>query len=175
MGLCAGCAVADFKPICRGKIGLVYHPSFIEHILFVNPTNYISFCYRLFSLLFFFSLFAHTNAHKQPETKVTVSRQGESNTAVNIGTDTVGYKMQTTVSTQTKRPLFTQTAMAVEQLEKDHMVWKTVDNHAVTPHHKLVCCITFSLAPHKHTVCIYDQLPSVHKQRSMRKQAANHQ
>lgn len=44
MGLCAGFAVADFKPICWGKIGLVYHPSFIVHIVFVNPSNYISPC-----------------------------------------------------------------------------------------------------------------------------------
>lgn len=43
MGLCAGFAAADFKPICWGKIGLVYQPRFIVHILFVNPTNYIYF------------------------------------------------------------------------------------------------------------------------------------
>lgn len=36
-------AVADFKPVCWGKIGLVFiTPSFIVHIVFVNPTNYIS-------------------------------------------------------------------------------------------------------------------------------------
>lgn len=61
MGLCAGFAVADFKHICGGKIGLVYHPSFIAHILFVNPTNYIFSC----SLSF-----ARTNRQK---TKVTAT------------------------------------------------------------------------------------------------------
>lgn len=63
MGLCAGFAVADFKPICWRKIGLVYQPSFIVHILFVNPTNYIYFpianCFFLF--LTCFLSFAHTN------------------------------------------------------------------------------------------------------------------
>ena len=62
MGLCAGFAVADFKPICGGKIGLVYRPSFIVHILFVNPTNYIFPCCRHSFLSCFLSLFAHTNA-----------------------------------------------------------------------------------------------------------------
>lgn len=54
MGLCAGFGVADSKPICGGKIGLVYHPSFIAHIPFVYPTNYNFSCCRhslLFSLL----------------------------------------------------------------------------------------------------------------------------
>lgn len=64
MGLCASLAVADFKPICWGKIGLVYHPSFIVNSVFANPTNYI-FPPSLFSLLF--SLFCphkHTEAGK---------------------------------------------------------------------------------------------------------------
>lgn len=39
LSLCA----AGFKPICRGKIGPLYQPSFIAHALFVNPTNYIYF------------------------------------------------------------------------------------------------------------------------------------
>lgn len=72
MVLCAGFAVADFKPICGGKIGLVYHPSFIVHILFVNPTNYISSSYRASFLPCFLS-FARTNADKQAKTKVTAT------------------------------------------------------------------------------------------------------
>ena len=64
-GLCAGFAVADFKSICGEKIGLVYHPSFIVHILFVNPTNYIFSRYRPLSVL----SFAHTNAHRQEKNK----------------------------------------------------------------------------------------------------------
>lgn len=56
MGLCAGFAAADFKPICWGKIGLVYQPWFIVHILFVNPTNYVYFpiAIALYIYLFFF-------------------------------------------------------------------------------------------------------------------------
>lgn len=60
MGLCAGFAVADFKPICWGKIGLVYQPSFIVHILFVNPTNYIYFPIAV-CFFFFKTCFAHTD------------------------------------------------------------------------------------------------------------------
>lgn len=33
----------------------------------------------------------------------------------------MGYKAQTAVCIQTKGPLFTQKAMALEQLEEDHM------------------------------------------------------
>lgn len=115
-GLCAGFAVADFKSICGEKIGLVYHPSFIVHILFVNPTNYIFSRYRpsLFSLL---PTQMHTDKRKQKWLL-----QWKSNTAVITGTVTVGYKMPTTVSTQTKGPLFTRRAMATEQLEEDHMM-----------------------------------------------------
>lgn len=66
MGLCAGFAVADFKPICGGKIGLVYHPSFIVCILFVNLTNYIASCYR--SSFFPFLLFCpHTNSQNKSD------------------------------------------------------------------------------------------------------------
>lgn len=112
MGLCAGFAVADFKPICWGKIGLVYHPSFIVHIVFVNPTNYISPCCR-HSFLSRLLSFAHTDTQKQAKTKdIAIVRIKYS------------YKMPTTVSTQTKEPLFTQKAMAMKQLEEDHMVEK---------------------------------------------------
>lgn len=73
MRLCAGFAVADFKPICGEKIGLVYHPSFIVHILFVNPTNYILSCYCP-SFFSHFLSFAHTRTHtKQQKTKVTAT------------------------------------------------------------------------------------------------------
>lgn len=54
MSLCA----ADFKPVCRGKIGPLYQPSFIVHALFVNPTNYIYFPIATCFLLSFFSLFS---------------------------------------------------------------------------------------------------------------------
>lgn len=81
MGLCAGFAVADFKPICGGKIGLVYRPSFILHILFVNPTNYI-FPWCRHSLLPCFLSFAHTDGLKNKKWLL----QWESNTAVNTGT-----------------------------------------------------------------------------------------
>lgn len=60
MSLCA----ADFKPVCRGKIGPLYQPSFIVHALFVNPTNYIYFpiatCFLLSFLACFLS-FAQAN------------------------------------------------------------------------------------------------------------------
>lgn len=55
MGLYAGFAEADFKPMCGEKIGLVYHPSFMVHILFVRPTNYMHACYRPLFLSCFLS------------------------------------------------------------------------------------------------------------------------
>lgn len=73
MGLCAGFAVADFKPICWGKIGLVYHPSFIVHIVFVNPSNYISPLLSLLSPTFFF-FFLPTQANRsKAKTKGTAA------------------------------------------------------------------------------------------------------
>lgn len=68
MGLCVGFAVADFKPICWGKIGLVYHPSFIVHIVFVNPSNYISpCCCHAFLPLFSFFLPTQANRSRQKQ------------------------------------------------------------------------------------------------------------
>lgn len=150
MGLCAGFAVADFKPICGGKIGLVYHPSFIVHILFVNPRDYIFSCCR-HSFLSCFPLFLPTQMHTNRR-KQKWLLQWESNTAVDTGTVTVGYKTPTTVSTQTKGPLFTQKAMAAEQLEKDHMVQKTGDNHAVTSYHKILLFLSLSLLTHTQSI-----------------------
>lgn len=72
MGLCASLAMADFRPICGEKICLVYHPSFIVHILFVNPTNYIFSCYRpsFFSCsLSFAPAHAHKTAKKERKRK----------------------------------------------------------------------------------------------------------
>lgn len=74
MGLCAGFAMADFKPICGGKIGLVYHPSFIAHILFVNPTNYIfSRCRPSFLSPSLSLLPTQTGKKTQKNTKVTAT------------------------------------------------------------------------------------------------------
>lgn len=119
MGLCAGFAVADFKPICWGKIGLVYHPSFIVHIVFVNPSNYISpCCCHSFLPLFFFFLPTQANRSRQKQKALL---QWESNTAVNTGTATVGHKMPSAVSRQTKEPLFPRKATATRE---DHMLGK---------------------------------------------------
>lgn len=61
-------------------------------------------------------------------------------------TVTVGYKMPTTVSTQTKGPLFTQKATAVQQLS--HGEKKTGDNHAVTivPQNRILFLFSLSLS-----------------------------
>lgn len=72
MGLCAGFAAADFKPICWGKIGLVYQPRFIVHILFVNPTNYIYFPIAIvlsLALSFFANLFSLFCPHKRADNR----------------------------------------------------------------------------------------------------------
>lgn len=135
MGLCAGFAVADFKPICWGKIGLVYHPSFIMHIVFVNPTNCVSPCCR-HSFLSRLLSFAHTDTQKQAKTKdIAIVRIKYS------------YKMPTTVSTQTKEPLFTQKAMAMKQPEEDHMVEnKTKQETIMLLHGTTKTLFCFSLA-----------------------------
>lgn len=160
MGLCAGFAVADFKPICGGKIGLVYRPSFILHILFVNPTNYI-FPWCRHSLLPCFLSFAHTDGLKKKVTATVRIKYGSQH----WHTVTVGYKMPTTVSTQTKGPLFTQKATAVQQLEEDHMVKKKQETiMLLQSYHKIVFCFCFlSLSrspplPHTHSHTVDDQL-----------------
>lgn len=71
MGLCAGFAMADLKPICGEKIGLIYHPLFTVHFLFVNPKDYILSCCHPSFLSGFHSL-AHTRVHKTAKTKVFV-------------------------------------------------------------------------------------------------------
>lgn len=89
----------------------------------------------LFSLPFAL-FFAHTDTQKQAKTKdIAIVRIKYS------------YKMPTTVSTQTKEPLFTQKAMAMKQPEEDHMVEKnqTGDNHAVTRNHKTPFCFSLTL------------------------------
>lgn len=80
-------------------------------------------------------------------------------------TVTVGYKMPTTVSTQTKGPLFTQKATAVQQLEEDHMVKKKQETiMLLQSYHKIVFCFCFlSLSrspplPHTHSHTVDDQL-----------------
>lgn len=112
MGLFAGFAVADLKPICGEKIGLIYHPLFIVHIPFVNP--------KLHSLFSLWLSLLPTHMHTKQQSKYLL--QWESNTAVNTGTARVGSKMLITVGAQTKELLFHQKAMATEQLEEDHMV-----------------------------------------------------
>lgn len=143
MGLCASLAVADFKPICWEKIGLVYHPSFIVHIVFANPTNYI------FPPVTFFSpVFPLLPTQTQAKTKDTTTVRIE-----------YSCKMPTTVSVQTKESLITQKALAMKQPEEDHMALKrTGDNPAVTWNYKTLFCFssTFSLClslsfSHTHT------------------------
>lgn len=65
MGLCAGFAVADFKPICGEKIGLVLSP-------LVYSAYSICKSHKLHFLLLpsLFSLFC---PHKQAKTKVTAT------------------------------------------------------------------------------------------------------
>lgn len=92
-GLCAGFAMADFKPMCGERIGLVYHLLFIEHILFLNPTNYIFSRYRLSFLCFATQM--HTKQQKQKW-----QLQWESNSSQQWHSNS--YKMQTAVSIQTK-------------------------------------------------------------------------
>lgn len=126
MGLCAGFALADFKPICWGKIGLVYQPRFIVHILFVNPTNYIYFPIAI-TLFFFwkpvFSLLPTQTHRQQAKTK--------DNTAARVqqtsGVAALGNKMQD----HTKGRLFARNARAMKRCEQDHMVWKTADSHTL--------------------------------------------
>lgn len=96
MGLCAGFAAADFKPICWGKIGLVYQPRFIVHILFVNPTNYVYFPIAIALYIFFFflvNLFSFFCPHKhrqQAKTKDNTAARGQQIP----GVAAPGYKMQ---------------------------------------------------------------------------------
>lgn len=123
MGLCAGFAMADLKPVCGEKIGLIYHPLFTVHILFVNPTDYILSCYHP-SFLSGFPPPAHTHAHKTVKTKVFVNSENQTQQSTLAQSEwAIKWQLQS-VHTQTKALLSTQKAMAMEQLEEDHMLQK---------------------------------------------------
>lgn len=96
MGLCAGFAAADFKPICWEKIGLVYQPRFIVHILFVNPTNYIYFpiAIALSLSLFFVNLFSLFCPHKRVDNRHKTKGDAAARVQQTSGIAAPGYKMQ---------------------------------------------------------------------------------
>lgn len=122
MGLCAGFAAADFKPICWEKIGLVYQPWFIVHILVCKSHILHLFpncnLFLFFLLLLFFCPHKHTRqrAEKNKTKDNTAERERESQT--DLGIAEPGYKTPTTVGTVTKGRLFAPKARALKRWRK---------------------------------------------------------
>lgn len=151
MGLCASLVVADFRPICGEKICLVYHPSFIVHILFVNPTNYIFSCYR--PSFFSCSLsFAPTHAHKTAKKK-----RKKKPAAVRIKYSSKHWQSQWAIKCRPQPVHKQRDCSSVKQWlwsswrkitwykkNKTKQKKKPGDNHAVTTYHKTIFCSTFS-------------------------------
>lgn len=140
MGLCAGFAGADFKPICWGKIGLVYQPRFIVHILFVNPTNYTYFpiAIALFFILrgvgggvkpVFSLLPTQTHTDNRRHQKRALQQEANRPLAKLHG----ALKCKTTAGGRIKARLFARKARAMKRCKEDHMVGKTPASHALQP------------------------------------------
>lgn len=121
--------MADLKPICGEKIGLIYHPLFIVHILFVNPTNYSLSCSRPRFRSGFHPL-AHTRAHKNVRNKSVCYSENQIWQLTLAQSERAG-KMATIATAPTKGALFSQKAAG----GRSHGT-KTWDTHAATSYHK---------------------------------------